>query len=446
MTTRFAGSRSLDERRRRRIAAENDVAADATQKKRRTSASNAVDEPEMPSVDPALHFPIRKIISQRRWKIWGMGFIGAVIGAALLCGGHFSTTHAEMLGPGFVKMFDFGNGRAIRFYNVVQLILAGEFALLIWWVRSRSLRDFAGRYRVWSWAAAVSFLYAFFISTDAHLAWRETFLWATDVDFPHKEVLCWMVPTLSIIAIMSWTLHLDMQNCRSSKIMLGMAVVVWMLLSGIELSGIDISSVSTAGVPAGPVIEAGLLMLGSWLLTMSLLLHTRYVVYESAEPPDQRPSRLSRFLSRRSAKRKRTSTDSGEKAAEEKSSSPKSEKPNRARATETTSRRKLKETRSASINDELDEPVLRKTKPAKSKSNQSKPTEAERPSEKPGKLTRSAPVDENTSKSEDRPYYQPDVPLDGPPTGEMLKGLSKRERRRLKRQWREQSESQHATS
>jgi hypothetical protein len=92
MATRFTGSRHLDERRRRRLASnpaqEADVEGTLTESvPSDDSMVNGLDRSEKSNVS---HFPLRKLISPKAWKLWGIGLMGLLAGVALLRAGQIA--------------------------------------------------------------------------------------------------------------------------------------------------------------------------------------------------------------------------------------------------------------------------------------------------------------------------------------------------------------------
>src|SRR5438105_349243 len=98
MSGQFAGSRSLDERRRRRLAAGSDEAANETDSAAPPRKSRAA-KPPISRRGPG-HFPLRKIISSRLWKILAIGCCAGLVAAGVLVGGWAAETRSEKLGPG----------------------------------------------------------------------------------------------------------------------------------------------------------------------------------------------------------------------------------------------------------------------------------------------------------------------------------------------------------
>jgi hypothetical protein len=284
MAAQFAGSRSLDERRRRRLATESEEAAPepiaAPLIPRRTSAPKALGQQRGPS-----HFPLRKVISSRLWKHAGLAFLGLGLSAGILAGGVAAQTEPARLGPGVAWFFDLSTARLVRWYVSSALFLASELALLVWWLRSQSLQDFNGRYRGWACCAVLGFLAAFAVQTDAFRAWSTTLDWLWPVDLRNKQALSWLVPVF-LFALPAWRfLHREMRDCRTSRTLLWFAAVFGGAFAAILLGGR-----LPVGAWAERVIQCSLAMLCAQCLCFSFLFQARHAIYVTVEPPADRPA------------------------------------------------------------------------------------------------------------------------------------------------------------
>jgi hypothetical protein len=286
----FAGSRSLDERRRRRLATGSDnVPLDAVAE---PAPRRAVSPRVKRSRRGPAHFPLRKVISIRYWKLAAVTLCAALVGASILVGGWAAATHGEQLGPGFVLFFRLDSARLVRGFAAVGFLLAGQLALLIGWVRSQSLQDFNGRYRGWVFCAIVAFVAALGLETQLASAWSATAAWLWPSGFAsvmssQRGPLLWLVPTGFFGVLVHAYLVREMRDCRMSLSFLWLAFL---------LAGAAASLVLARPLPA-PELQARLLECGVALLFVvcvfsSLLLHARHVVYVCVDPPAIRPSRI----------------------------------------------------------------------------------------------------------------------------------------------------------
>jgi hypothetical protein len=441
MQAQFAGSRCLDERRRRRLALAND---EPEAKENRSSSPKSKQSQatvsEMPSARSASHFPIRKALSQRWWKVWGIGLCVLALGGGTVAAGWWATQRPETLGPGFLHLFDWKNGRAARYLMTLHLLLASQLALFICWIRSGSLRDFAGRYRLWARSAAVGFVFAFLMATDAKTAWIRTVVWAWGDSLGAKEPFFWLAPVWIVGLIVLRVLLRDMRDCRSSVIVLWLSTLAWVVAAAMEFPlGLRI------GEGQQMLVRAAAPMLGSCFLFVSMLLHARFVVYTSAEPPEPRPPRF-RFPKMRlrlPSLLRRNDLDIGNPSCDS--------------ATQKNSRRRKKDRPAAPVADadsmEQDQAAGRtesrasgrKKKAANKKRSRKALTGTEEVGDaggqsEAGQPQQAAQVDESSlvSKAKTHDIGMSAKHAQSGPDPSLLKGLSKRERRKLRQEWRAQ--------
>ena len=282
MAAQFAGSRSLDERRRRRLATESEEAVPETAAApmpRRVAAPKTQAATRGPS-----HFPLRKLISARLWKHAGVALLGLLIGSGILAGGWAAEIYPARLGPGLVRFFDLSAARLVRCYVSLAILLASQLAWLIWWLRSQSLRDFKGHYRGWACFAFLAFLAAFAIQTDAFRAWSVTVDWLWHVEIHNKQTLSWMVPAM-LCGLPAWRfLHREMRDCPLSLILLSLAVSLGAVLAALVVCG-----PLPLPIVLARLVQCGIAMLAAQCLFLSLLFQARHAIYISVEPPAERP-------------------------------------------------------------------------------------------------------------------------------------------------------------
>jgi len=197
MTARFAGSRTLDERRRRWLASnESEQAADSkTAKPQPTSAENPA-----PVELRITQFPIRKVISPKGWKIAGVGLLVLLCGAAIVALGAEAVQIPSWLKPGWTRLVGAGGGKLARLFHAGLLMASGQLALLIWWGRTQSLRDFDGRYYVWLWSGLTAQLAGWALLGEWHWVWSDLLCTLWSARFPMREVVCWMAPVLGPVS------------------------------------------------------------------------------------------------------------------------------------------------------------------------------------------------------------------------------------------------------
>jgi hypothetical protein len=292
--TGFAGSRSLDERRRRRLATGSENAA-----------FEAVADPAPRRVAPArikrtrrgpAHFPLRKVISIRYWKLAAVILGATLAGAGILIGGWAAATYGAQLGPGFVLFFRLDAARLVRGFAAVGLLLSGELALLISWARSQSLQDFNGRYRGWVLCAILMFVAALGLETQLAAAWSATASWLwpaglSAVRLSHRAALLWFVPSAFCGLFVHAYLVREMRDCRLSLTFLWLA-----FLLGGGAAAIVLARPLPFPELQARLVECGVALALVLCVFSSLLFHARHVVYVCVDPPAIRPSRLLALL------------------------------------------------------------------------------------------------------------------------------------------------------
>jgi hypothetical protein len=288
--TGFAGSRSLDERRRRRLATGSESltleqVADSARPRR-----NAPAKVKRKRRGPT-HFPLRKVISTRYWKLAAVIFCATLTAAGILAGGWAASNYGEQLGPGFVFLFRLDAARLVRGFAAVGLLLAGELALLIGWARAQSLQDFNGRYRGWVFCALLGFLAAFGLQTQLAAAWSATAAWLWTAPFSHKATLLWLVPTATGALFVHVYLVREMRDCRLSSTFAWLAA-----LFGCGAAVIVLARPLPLPVPQARLLECSVALAFVLCAFSSLLLHARHVVYICVDPSSSGPSRLVTLL------------------------------------------------------------------------------------------------------------------------------------------------------
>lgn len=424
MTVRFAGSRSLDERRRRRLASESEADSDPLDAEFSPRVDGRRSASGMSSrVTRAARFPMQALVAPQLWKHVLIGVAGLLlIGGVLLCGSQAAQWRSSA-GPGMETLFGLPEARTARFFSAVILFLAGQVAALIWWVRSRSARDFAGRYAIWAWASGAWFAMSASVATDAHRAFGQTLVWLWDMRIWNAEMLAWLVPAIAIGEVLLTSLSRDMRGCRPSVLLLYLAPVFY--VASIVLLFQPFAAEDEVRLT---VIQCGTAMCGHLSLLMSMMLHARYVVYETSEPPPPRPGRLARWMNGFRLPRlgmpriRRTNRVEAAEAAA--GNVPDSEAPEPAKTPKP--RKKPARTRAKTAPAEaVEEPSS--PPPATAKTGHSEAVQPPQNNDFPGK-TKERDKEIGTGR-------RIDPADDGPPN---LKGLSKRERREAQKRWREQ--------
>lgn len=191
-------------------------------------------------------------------------------------------------GPGLAAWCDGDAARLTTVLNGVLLLIAGQLAWLIRWARSRSLRDFRGRYRVWWWASLALVCGGVAVLTDAHRAFAMTVVWLTGETPFGSDLLFRVLPAIIATVVLLPAVQADMRNCRTSRTFFLLAVMFWITAGTAAFFPGEVSTVLASTHWPIPVAAAttGCWLLGTVTLFAALLIHARHVIYESVEPPD----------------------------------------------------------------------------------------------------------------------------------------------------------------
>ncbi|WP_010588513.1 hypothetical protein [Schlesneria paludicola] len=499
MAVQFAGSSSTGNRRRRRLAANGDVAG--------------VDTPQVDG--EGTQFESQLVASEAAcpWvpvseaRIWIYSAALMVFLAVLAFATIRSDLFPAQLSPLTATLFSGESPAAVTQTQFVLLGLAAQLAALITWYRARCMLDFAGRYRVWPWAVGLCAIAAFCQATGTHRAIGAIVAQAALIPW-RGHTVAWLLPLCVISLPLTLFLDRDTRKNPSSVWMLRISESLWLLEACLELYQPELRGqlwyASTYLLV--PLFASAALFVGLWQ-------HARLVAYICPDPPvlDEQSAwslglSVCRWLGRRFVLWKRTSTgadaedDDEDKpkrrrkkaTTDEAAATKKKRKPAAKRASTARTRTRVKsadeedavddagevaeeqdltsadETEQAASDEStsweeaeeqweeeaVEEPPEPPAPPSKSKGSnrvtqvhqphsapapharwQAEPEEEEAPvQEEPASSSYS---DSNDEEEDDGQSYQGDTEL----TAEQMRGLSKRQKRDLKKQLRDQERS-----
>ena len=282
MSGQFAGSKSLDERRRRRLASD-----DSNSQSAKTHNEADASRP-LPARPPSEQFPLRRIISRAQWKLALSLFGVTCVATLILALGHLPRFAGGAYGPGVERL---AADHAARLTTVViggLLLAAAQLSWLIRWARSRSLRDFRARYRIWWWSAAALAISGLSILIDAPAALAATIAWATNWPPILGGLAAYeLAPALVAIVLLFPGLQRDMRGCRTSRAFLFMATLIFLAAGGATLASDSFVNLMRNAIPqvAPQLVIQSLWLAGTINLFAAFLFHARFVIYESVEPP-----------------------------------------------------------------------------------------------------------------------------------------------------------------
>ncbi|MGQ0633918.1 MAG: hypothetical protein ACT4QC_04870 [Planctomycetaceae bacterium] len=429
MDTRFAGSERLAERRRRRLAVEADEIAlregaveplelaSAGNTRRFAHGGSAETRPVAQTAISPL--PVERLIPTAWWKYLAVGIGLGALAAGTVAAGWYAPQWSEAAGVSFARVLSTGESRATDWLASMFLLLAAQLALINWWGRSRSLKDFDGRYRLWMWTAAACLVTSFCAATGGHRLLGDLAEGYVPAHFRRKEALCWLVPVALIAMRLFLSLRREMLACGPSRWLLYVSAAGYVGAASLELDALP----QVAGRVREITFQA-MCLAGHLGLLMSMWLHARHVWHRTADP-SAAPSRRS-WIPRPHLKLPRLAL------TRKPSHNP---DPDEGQAVER--RRATKRRTSQASDTQPEESDARPDEPAPTPraGDAARPAAVAAPPE-PARVDRSA-FDERDS-SDVEPVSEPE-PLGDEPTFEKpdLRGLSKKQRRRMMQELRD---------
>ena len=420
MSTGFAGSRSMDERRRRRLASESMESLDDSND---DSASQTIARTHRFA---AGQFPLRTLIFPRRWKLC-FYYLPVLLCFAGLIAADFYRPEFATPDSAIFKYFSLEHSPLSRYLSGGLLFVSGQLALLIAALRTQSLHDFSGRYRLWKWVAAGLFLFALCTTTQLHQVWASTVIEQRLFDWGSQtQLLAWLIPALLFGLTVSLMTYLEMRGDRAGLNFTIMAAAAYV---------VNLTFMLTENLIPWEahhhLISAGILFFAHWCLFTSLLLHVHHLLYQSIDLPEKVPSRFkkicSTYLYRRRIKRKAKRVAKAIRQKERRA-----EKARELEAKEALVESELSDSSQAQ-SEAPHSPTTVPPQKTTAKEVIDPPTEQTKPPVAKNKATKNRSSQKQQAKSENKKSR-----IDSAHDPELLKGLSKRERRKLQKQWREE--------
>jgi hypothetical protein len=294
MGARFAGSQRLGDRRRRRLAVEtDDVSGDAGQRRampappagtRALESAHAAGSAD--HATPSFDHAVAAVVPRRWWKYVIGGMTCLSIAGGLVTAGACASDLSAALGPGIERLFAFPDGTAAIWFSSLLLSVSAQLSFFIWWVRSQSEKDFEGRYWLWIKVMCAWLLFGGCVATAAHAAAQSTLmhLWP-GINF-RTATLGWLVPAAAAGIATLISLAREMRGCRWSRALLLLGAVAYLSAAGLHL---ELEARLTPGTRRLS-LEAFLLA-GHVAVFMSMWLHARHVLYCTFDPANTPKSR-----------------------------------------------------------------------------------------------------------------------------------------------------------
>lgn len=273
MSIQFAGSKSLDDRRRRRLVVNaDDSGADGTVAGE--GLSGGVASELVASAAAAPWVPVHE------WRIWTYA---ALIGL-LVTGAGVALTAPLAFRPELAPLTQhLLRGERPMLAVLIQTtlcFLSAQLAILIAWYRAQCKLDFGGRYRVWPWAALAFMVAAGCSATNLH-ALLGQMLEQSDLVPWRPRVVAWLFPAALAALPLVLLLDRDVRRSRSSVYTLRVSWGLALATALLELFAEDLQSQEWAA-PARIILP----MLVTATVFVGLWLHSRIVAYVCPDPPE----------------------------------------------------------------------------------------------------------------------------------------------------------------
>lgn len=217
----------------------------------------------------------------RSWLVLiACGFAGLLVWSGILWLGLADWPARQGLGD-LVSL----QGPLPRFFSTLALLATAQLSFLILWHRSRSRKDFMGRYRIWGWAGAFWGITCISVATDIHLPAARLACRLWPVNCWHPETMYWLAPLATGVLSLYRLLGREMRHSRASS-------VAWNVAFGLGVLAGAMQFGLGNGLPARWRIATavGLTMLWHFSLALTFLLHARFVTHVTNEAAPKVPS------------------------------------------------------------------------------------------------------------------------------------------------------------
>jgi len=270
----FAGSQHCDERRRRRLAVEQDSLL-------RGKNAAPSDEERPPDEVALIALPVSDLIPQ---KLWLHLLAGALLLLSLFAT-RLAVEHLPQLKTLPVQSALQSLDNSQRIFGGLCLLAGCQMCVVIRLIRGRSYNDYAGRYRLWNWITLAVGGMAGVVMFDLLPTLNELIEAVVKPQGLEKFVFSWQVAALSIGSVLILSLRREMRDSRWSHAFLLSTMVCYavrILAAAPICSELPLPELPFA---LGMSIESAAATAGHILLMMTFALHARYVIHINPEPP-----------------------------------------------------------------------------------------------------------------------------------------------------------------
>ncbi len=237
MGVSFAGSRSLDARRRRRLA--TDQLAQEQKPRSRAKAKklyiNPIEELQK-RTKPRAETPIHSLIPSRPGRFLLMNLALVAVWLFLLTLSATTSLWAPHVAPKLSSFVEAGTGAAWPLTTGLTFLFTAQMSWIVYWYRRHSRRDFNGHYRIWLWTSLDWTMMGLGALTGVHQLIAQTLVSWFHLPRDPYENLLWMAPLAGILINLGHGLDREMASSKVGWRMLCLALTS-SLLVGFMLIG-----------------------------------------------------------------------------------------------------------------------------------------------------------------------------------------------------------------
>ena len=262
-----------DRRRRRMAGKDNELLAEFSSLTSKTDNDRWEQKAVPRLVDEGL---LPRLISPRIWKHVAIVFAIVTVACLSLWLRHDSSVLQARSDLNTVE-----TSRIIPGLSGLCFLISGQLAILIGWIRRRSAVDFNGRYRWWKWLGSFLVGMGILFITDTLQFIPPILVALVEPVLGHvsaaRDALI-IVPATSLLIVILGRIIPDMSRCRLTQITFCAAVLNSMCLAGFIFFDFVGSNQQ--------LLHDSMLLGSAVLFVSSTLLHVRFVLYVSNDPPE----------------------------------------------------------------------------------------------------------------------------------------------------------------
>jgi len=285
MAMRFVGARLLDERRRRRLA----VDQGADEMTDETSVADDEQTSEKQPARPAI-LSIRSLVPRSGWSVLGWSLLLLAACDVVIAAAWFQPSIPEQIRGPYSLVFGIGSAPAATWMASGLLLVAAQLSLVIGWVRGHCLTDFDGRYRAWTRVGVSWLVLAGVVGTGAHQSMAQMLVAQFGFETVwQREILLWLLPLGALVASVAWVMDGEMKTSRTARLLMwtSASTAVGGLVLVLEPTLIDAALLDRFPRLVN-FLELVVMVSAPGLLVISMGVFLRHVVHVSPEPAPRR--------------------------------------------------------------------------------------------------------------------------------------------------------------